>query len=143
MMQLVRFPGRTRKIEISQEVASNFHFFGTLLLEDSYGAVVASIAKEFESDLEQASLEILRQWVEGRGKQPVTWDTLIKVIREMEYESLAAEIEATLSEEQQWQLYSSASSKRKRSCMIYAICVCDPHTVLLIHVNRLPCEQSH
>ena len=45
-------------------------------------------------DSEQASLEILEEWIAGRGKQPVTWNTLIEVLHEIELGMLAREIEA-------------------------------------------------
>ena len=43
---------------------------------------------------EQASLEILEEWFAGRGKQPVTWNTLIGVLDDIELKTLAREIEA-------------------------------------------------
>ena len=39
-------------------------------------------------------MEVLRQWINGRGKQPVIWKTLIEVLHDIELSTLAREIEA-------------------------------------------------
>ena len=39
-------------------------------------------------------MEILEEWVSGRGKQPVSWGTLTEVLRDVELGVLAREIEA-------------------------------------------------
>ena len=44
------------------------------------------------SDCEQTCLEILREWLAGRGKQPITWKTLIEVLDDIELCTLAREI---------------------------------------------------
>ena len=45
------------------------------------------------SDCEQSAMEILEDWIAGRGKQPVTWNTLIEVLYDIELSTLAREIE--------------------------------------------------
>ena len=39
-------------------------------------------------------MEILQQWISGRGRQPVSWETLTEVLRDVELGELASEIEA-------------------------------------------------
>ena len=46
------------------------------------------------NDAEQINMEVLRQWITGRGKQPVTWKTLTAVLRDIDLSALAGEIEA-------------------------------------------------
>ena len=41
---------------------------------------------------EEINVEILQEWVEGRGKQPVTWDTLVDVLCDTQLTELATEI---------------------------------------------------
>ena len=86
--QLISFEGRT---SIPQKISNEYYKFGILLLEDSTGAVTQKI-KHKHSSLDRINMEILRQWIEGRGKQPVTWETLIEVIREINLIVLAQEI---------------------------------------------------
>ena len=39
-------------------------------------------------------MEVLQQWITGRGKHPVTWTTLTQCLRDTELTVLASEIEA-------------------------------------------------
>ena len=94
MVECVRFRGRERRINISQEIGTKYITFGTLLLEERTGERVSALAHKHMSDSEQTSLEILREWFAGRGKQPVTWKTLIEVLDDIELCTLAREIAA-------------------------------------------------
>ena len=55
---------------------------------------VNSIAHKHKDDVEQINGEIIQQWIAGRGKHPVTWETLTEVLRDSELTTLAGEIEA-------------------------------------------------
>ena len=57
-------------------------------------ARVNSIAHKHKNDVEQINSEIIQQWIAGRGKRPVTWETLTEVLRDSELGTLAGEIEA-------------------------------------------------
>ena len=39
-------------------------------------------------------MEVLKEWIIGRGKHPVTWKTLVEVLHDIELSTLAGEIEA-------------------------------------------------
>ena len=39
-------------------------------------------------------MEILEEWITGRGKRPVTWSTLIEVLHDIELSTLARELAA-------------------------------------------------
>ena len=45
------------------------------------------------NDAEQINMEVLKQWITGRGKHPVTWKTLTQVLHDVELSTLAREIE--------------------------------------------------
>ena len=94
MIELVRFRGKTKRINIPQEISTTFYQFGILLLEDETGARVKSIEYRYRGNSEQISAEILEQWINGKGKQPVTWGTLVKVLRDVELTTLARDIVA-------------------------------------------------
>ena len=68
--------------------------FGIELLDDSNGARVRAMQRECMRDAKLINMEILQEWVEGSGKQPVTWDTLIDVLRDIDLTILASEIAA-------------------------------------------------
>ena len=39
-------------------------------------------------------MEVLQQWLAGKGKHPITWKTLTKVLQDIELSTLAGEIKA-------------------------------------------------
>ena len=44
------------------------------------------------------TVEILEQWLQERGRMPITWQTLIKCLRDAELNVLANKMESSLSE---------------------------------------------
>ena len=94
LIECVRFRGRERRINIPQEIGIKYHDFGLFLLEDDTGARIHSITHKYNNDAEQINMEVLQQWITGRGKHPVTWTTLTQCLRDTELTVLAGEIEA-------------------------------------------------
>ena len=92
--ELVRFRGQKRIINIPQQISTHCRMFGILLLEDSNGARISAIFEHCRDNPEKINLAILQEWVEGSGKQPVTWDTLVEVLRDAELTVLASDIAA-------------------------------------------------
>ena len=39
---------------------------------------------------------VYKKWISGTGRQPATWQTLVGVLRDIEVNTLADDIEATL-----------------------------------------------
>ena len=64
------------------------------LLDDTNGIRVKNIERKHREDAEQINTDILREWATGRGKKPVTWETLTEVLHDIELGELASEIEA-------------------------------------------------
>ena len=52
------------------------------------------MARKHHYDAEQINIEILQEWLNGRSKQPVTWATLVEVLRDIKLATLANDIEA-------------------------------------------------
>ena len=94
MMELVRFRGRERRINIPQEISTKYPQFGILLLEDTNGTRVRNMEYKHRGDVEQINMEILQEWVSGRGRLPVSWVTLTEVLQDVELCELASDIEA-------------------------------------------------
>ena len=87
------FQGRQRIINIPQEIGTNYSQFGIFLLNDPNGTRVHNIKHKHREDAEQINTEILQEWATGRGKKPVSWETLTTVLRDIELGILASEIE--------------------------------------------------
>jgi len=94
LTECVKFQGRERRINISREISTNYTTFGNFLLEETNGERVDAIAYKHMHDSEKTTMEILEEWIAGRGKHPVTWNTLVEVLHGIEFSNLAREIEA-------------------------------------------------
>ena len=93
VLECTRFRGRERTINIPQEIGTNYYYFGLHLLDDPNGTRIHRLELEYRQNAERINTEILRQWATGRGKKPVTWETLTKVLHDIELGALASEIE--------------------------------------------------
>ena len=94
MMELLKFIGQCKTINIPQEIGSRWMEFGILLLEDGTGASVMSMSTKYCGDTVKLNMEILQEWLTGRGKQPVTWKTLTNTLCDIGLTVLAGNIEA-------------------------------------------------
>ena len=81
-------------VSIPVEVATKYVQFGTFLLDDRNGSRVKIMVHEHLNNAEQVNIAILQEWLIGRGKKPVSWTTLVKVLRDIELSTLAGDIEA-------------------------------------------------
>ena len=59
---------------------------------------VKNIEVSERDDLLLITVEILRQWLQGKGKKPVTWQTLVTCLQDTGLYVLAENIDDSLSE---------------------------------------------
>ena len=118
LSELLRFTCTNgRKINIPVEISTKYLQFGTLLLDDRNGSKVKRLVYEHHYNVEKINTAILQEWLIGRGKQPVSWATLVEVLRDIELSTLADEIEAVkCSAGESINLYWSSA--------VYCVCVC-------------------
>ena len=90
--ELLNFSGQEKRINIPQAIGTQYTKFGIILLEDDSGARVDSIVREHRERAEDINTKILQEWLTGRGKQPVTWETLVEVLQDIELSTLAGDI---------------------------------------------------
>lgn len=90
----IRFQGRERRINIPQEIGTKYCQFGIHLLNDHNGTRVKNIEHSCHKESERINLNIIQEWVAGKGKKPVNWKTLTEVLHDIELCALASEIEA-------------------------------------------------
>ena len=95
---LQRFPTKTRGvIKIIENIGTKHHDLGIHLLNDEDGTITANIKDQYKHDPPSRTTEaILQKWLQKTGRTPQTWDTLITVLREIELNNLAQEIEENL-----------------------------------------------
>ena len=87
LLEMLKFPGRNGEINVPQTIGTNYLTFGIFLLSDEDGTKVDAVAEK------HGALGILKSWVQGLGQQPVTWRTLVQVLRDSNFTTLAEEIE--------------------------------------------------
>ena len=80
-------------VNIVQEIGTNYFALGPLLLKDDTGAVTEAIISKHQRDADAINQEILKKWLQGKGKRPVNWSTLIDVLKDMELSELAEMIQ--------------------------------------------------
>lgn len=70
-----------------KEVATRLHF---------EGHEIKSTEKDQHYQTVDACRTVLIDWVEGKGRKPTTWDTLIKALEEAELAELASDLRDVL-----------------------------------------------
>ena len=97
MQLLVNFPTQSgENIKIIQRMASEYRYLIINLLSDDDGAITKSIVAENHFQADKITLAVLSRWLQGEGRKPKTWATLITVLHEIELSELAGDIEKNL-----------------------------------------------
>ena len=85
------------KIRLPSRVGPKFLTFGTLLLQDDFGDKVANISECCRGDPERITMEVLREWLAGKGVE-VSWESLIATLRDCELSLMAVQIQMALDQ---------------------------------------------
>ena len=80
------------RINLPSRVGPKYHSFGTLLLRDDFGDRVTNIVEDCRGKTEMIMMEILRQWLEGKGVE-VSWKSLISTLKDCDLLFMAKQIE--------------------------------------------------
>ena len=85
------------KVNIPEQIGCECQKFGILLLHNENGQFVANIIQDNkENGVEDVNISIIREWLRGKGKSPVSWRTLIEVLCDMKLKVLARAVEGKL-----------------------------------------------
>ena len=82
------------RLGVLKAVGPHYSTFGILLLNDTTGSRVATM--ECNNSPERITRKILQEWLEGKGLMPVSWETLVKTLRDIELNALADKIQQKL-----------------------------------------------
>ena len=80
-------------LRIIQRIGANYKKLGTFLLEDDTGAIIEGLRDAHPHRPEHVTDAILARWLDGGGRQPVTWATFIAVLKDIDLKELARDIE--------------------------------------------------
>ncbi len=83
--ELQNFHGQCGRIDILQKIGTKYSDFGNALLNDDSGTEVSIIEEDLGDPIEITRC-IFWKWQEGQGRQPATWEVLIGVLRECDFE---------------------------------------------------------
>ena len=82
------------KVNLAKKIGADYTMFGVLLLDDDTGEQITAIENEYKCNADRINFRVLQLWVQGKGKQPVTWATLVTVLQDIGLVKLANDIEA-------------------------------------------------
>ncbi len=60
-----------------------------------HGARIAAISARYGGNAEKINLEVFKSWINGEGREPISWNTLVTVLREIGLRPLADIINST------------------------------------------------
>ena len=83
-------------IPIIERIGVKSHDLGICLLKDDTGTITDAIEAQHRPDQNRITEAILQKWLQGTGRTPQSWATLITVLREIELNVLAQEIKQNL-----------------------------------------------
>ena len=83
-------------MEIIHTIAPHWRHLGYLLDFDNMGRTVDLIAREHPLNPVDCCAAMLIEWLKGRGSQPTTWATLIKLLKDADINDLAQDLEEML-----------------------------------------------
>ena len=87
-----------KKIEIIKSVAAKWRDIGDLLDFDASGATLQQIqADEGQKGVESCSRSMFQHWLLGNGEQPASWATLLEILEDSRFVSLAADVRRHLT----------------------------------------------
>lgn len=92
MQNLIAFPAINGTLNIPQQISTKYKQFGVILLEDDEGALVDGIAHKNFNNPEEINIDILTQWLRGKGRKPVTWRTMMNTLEEIGLKTMAEDI---------------------------------------------------
>ena len=75
-------------INIPQHIGVKYQEFGIMLLDTDY-SYIEVLERQYLRDAVQINSRILQDWLNGKGKHPKTWATLIEVLVSIELSTLA------------------------------------------------------
>ena len=96
LLELRYFPVKDQFKNIVAEIQNDYYQFGTLLLGDTNGVRIKGIEGANRGIPVDITVEILRQWLQGKGRTHVTWRTFVDCLRESGLNTPADYIEAAL-----------------------------------------------
>ena len=88
-----RVGGVSKNLNIIQRTSISYTKLGMYLLDDDNCDIVEGLEERYHHDPAKIATAIYKMWISGTGRRPATWQTLVGVLRDIELNSLADDIE--------------------------------------------------
>ena len=95
--ELLNFKTGDHSVNVPREIGSKYQNFGAQLLQEHTLAHIDALEHQYQRRCENINCHILQEWLEGRGRKPTTWATLVRVLCDIEKGELARTLEESLS----------------------------------------------
>ena len=92
LLDLRKFPGKDHKFDVMERIGVNYPDFGMFLLQDSDGSKVSALELTWQRASLPICRDIMKAWLQGKGKTPVTYATLLDCLHEADLHNLAKDI---------------------------------------------------
>ena len=86
------FQTNSGSMDITARIGTSYYKFGIQLLGDRDGSRVEAIEHRHHRDAVRINTDILQEWIQGKGVQPVSWTSLTTVLEKCDLRVLASEI---------------------------------------------------
>ena len=90
--QLMCFSIDGRRVDIIERISTKYYEFGTFILEDDNGDKMDAIVEECHENSYKINRRVLKRWLNGEGKKPVSWATLATELEHAGLSELARDI---------------------------------------------------
>ncbi|KAL5475152.1 hypothetical protein EMCRGX_G027217 [Ephydatia muelleri] len=92
----VEVDGGNGRLNIIQRTANHYAKLAMHLLDDRNGDITAGLEEQFQRNPVKIVTAVYMNWISGTGRKPISWRTLIGVLRDIGLISLAEELETAL-----------------------------------------------
>ena len=89
--ELDHIEGNGKIVKVIEHVASTWNKIALRLHFNHHD--ICRISRDFHQQSVQAMSTVFTEWLEGKGRKPVTWETLILALKEGEYLTIANDLE--------------------------------------------------
>ena len=96
MAELLHFCAGDSHINIPREVGTKYHNLGAQILRESF-SYIRSLERELHENAERINCQIFQEWLDGKGRKPTSWVTVVGVLNDIEMGELATKIETSLN----------------------------------------------
>ena len=79
-------------VDIIEQIGDKYHTFGVKLLDDKTGSRMRALERQLHNNPEDINNEILIRWINGEGREPRNWATLVVVLQECKLATLSDKI---------------------------------------------------